>query len=267
MASQSFVTPTPPKFEGQNYSIWSIKMKACLQAFSLWEVIEEDYVVEELRANATQAQRTAHEAEVAKGFKALTALHSSVNGSIFTRIMSCTSAREVWIKLEEEFHGNTRTRQMQVLNLRREFETLKMKENELVKDFTERMLKVVNQIPVLGEQVTDQRIVEKVLVSFPERFEATISSLEESRNLSEITLSELINALQATEQRRAIRKEETIENAFYGGHGNKKKNKGRKSNNTNQTGFATSNNTNKCCSIWNGSSTKFGSILRQRISL
>ena len=55
MASQSFVTPTPPKFEGQNYSIWSIKMKAYLQAFSLWEVIEEDYVVEELRANATQA--------------------------------------------------------------------------------------------------------------------------------------------------------------------------------------------------------------------
>ena len=63
MASQSFVPATPPKFDGQNYSIWSIKMKAYLQAFGLWDVMEKDYEVEELRANATQAQRLAHEDE------------------------------------------------------------------------------------------------------------------------------------------------------------------------------------------------------------
>ena len=91
---------------------------------------------------------------------------------------------------------------MQVLNLRREFEFLKMKENESIKDFTTRLLNVVNQIRFLGEQLSDTRIVEKVLVALPERFESKISSLEESRNLSEITLTDLINALQATEQRR-----------------------------------------------------------------
>lgn len=220
-------------------------MKAYLQAFGLWDVMEEGYEVEELRANATQAQRLAHETEIAKGFKALTALHSSVSDSIFTRIMSCTSAREVWLKLQEEFQGNTRTRQMQVLNLRREFETIRMKENELVKDFTDRLLKVVNQIRVLGEPLTDQRVVEKVLVSLPEKFEAKISSLEESRNLSEITLSELINALQATEQRRAIRKEESLESAFMSSQSKKnKKNKNKNKGGTGYGGFNNNNNNN-----------------------
>jgi len=45
-------------------------------------------------------------------------------------------------------------------------------------------------------------VVEKVLVSLPERFEAMISSLEDSKDLSQITIMELMNALQTQEQRR-----------------------------------------------------------------
>ena len=51
-------------------------------------------------------------------------------------------------------------------------------------------------------------------MTLPERFESKISSLEESRDLSMITLEELINSLQAQEKRRAYRKEEIIEEAF-----------------------------------------------------
>ena len=57
-------------------------------------------------------------------------------------------------------------------------------------------------------------MVEKVLVCLPEMFAAKISSLEESKDLNQISLSELINALQATEQRRSIWQEETSESAF-----------------------------------------------------
>ncbi|XP_060670472.1 uncharacterized protein LOC132800547 [Ziziphus jujuba] len=103
---------------------------------------------------------------------------------------------------------------MQILNLRREFETLRMKDFELVKDFIDRLMKVVNQIRILGEELGDRRVVEKVLVNLPEKFEAKISSLEKSRDLNHISLSELVNALQATEQRRSIRQEETSESAF-----------------------------------------------------
>ena len=68
----------------------------------------------------------------------------------------------------------------------------------MVKEFTDRILKVVNQLRVLGEELSDKRVIKKVLVSLLERFESKISSLEESRDLSKITLAEFINTLQAT---------------------------------------------------------------------
>ena len=99
--------------------------------------------------------------------------------------------------MKEEYQGNVRTKQMLVLNLRREFEMQKMKETKVVKDYTDRLLMLVNKIMMLGEEFFDTRVVEKLLVTLPERFESKISSLAESRDLSIITLSELINALQA----------------------------------------------------------------------
>ena len=81
--------------------------------------------------------------------------------------MSCGTAKEAWNTLQEAFQGNERTRQMQVLNLRREFEMLRMKEAETIKQYFDRLLAMVNKIRLLREDLLDRRIVEKVLVSLP----------------------------------------------------------------------------------------------------
>ncbi|RDY13782.1 hypothetical protein CR513_01266, partial [Mucuna pruriens] len=43
----------------------------------------------------------------------------------------------------------------------------------------------------------DSRIVEKILVTVPKKFEATIMTLENTKDLSKITLAEVLNALHA----------------------------------------------------------------------
>lgn len=53
-----------------------------------------------------------------------------------------------------------------------------MKDVETIKEYTDRLMKVVNQIRLLGEELTNERVVEKFLVSVPKRFEAKISSLK-----------------------------------------------------------------------------------------
>ena len=60
-------------------------------------------------------------------------------------------------------------------------------------------MKVVNQIRLLGEELTYKRIVEKVLVSLPEKFESKISSFKDSRDLTIMSLLELVKALRALE--------------------------------------------------------------------
>ncbi|XP_022877050.1 uncharacterized protein LOC111395301 [Olea europaea var. sylvestris] len=90
-----------------------------------------------------------------------------------------------------------------------------MKESESVKDFSDRLLKVMNKISLLGDNLRDRRVVKKVLITLLEKFVAKISLLEDSRDLSTITLSELVNALHATEQRRLIRQEKQVKGALF----------------------------------------------------
>ncbi|KAF2299904.1 hypothetical protein GH714_005913 [Hevea brasiliensis] len=113
-----------------------------------------------------------------------------------------------------EYEGDERIKGMQVLNLVREFEMQKMKESETIKEYADKLLSIVNKVRLLGSEFFDSRIVQKILVTIPERFEATISSLENAKDLSRISLVELLNALQAQEQRRIMRAKGSMEGAL-----------------------------------------------------
>ena len=89
-----------------------------------------------------------------------------------------------------------------------------MQEDETISKYADRISLIVNNIRLLGEEFTDKRIVEKVVMTLPQRFESKITYLEESKDLSKLSLGELISALQEQEQRRMMRWEKFIEGAF-----------------------------------------------------
>ena len=61
---------------------------------------------------------------------------------------------------------------------------MKMKDIESVKDYSSRLMDVVNRMQLLGDtSFTDQKVVEKIMVSVPQKFEAKISAIEESCDL------------------------------------------------------------------------------------
>lgn len=109
--------------------------------------------------------------------------------------------------MKQEYEGNKRVKGMQVLNLIREFEMQTIKESETIKEYSNRLIGIVNKVKLLGTNFSNSIIVQNVLITVPEKFKATISSLENSQNLSSITLVELLNALQAQKQRRFMRQE------------------------------------------------------------
>ena len=180
-------------------------MKTYLETSGLWEYVNTEG--QSLQADPTVAQIRVFNEERKMRAKAKPCIHSAVSDVVFTRIINCETAKETWDTLQVSFQGNERTRQMQVLNLRREFEMLRMKQNETIKEYFDRLLMIVNKIRLLQEDLPDKRVVEKVLVSLLERFEAKISSLEDSRDLTKISLTELMNSLQTQEQRRMLRQE------------------------------------------------------------
>ncbi|XP_038904393.1 uncharacterized protein LOC120090756 [Benincasa hispida] len=106
---------------------------------------------------------------------------------------------------------DARIKGMCVLNLIREFKLERMKETKSIKEYSDRLLGIANRIRLLGSTFKDSRIVEKNLVTVPEKFKTSISTLENTKDLTQITLVEILNALQAQEQRRAIRLEGVVE--------------------------------------------------------
>jgi hypothetical protein len=89
-----------------------------------------------------------------------------------------------------------------------------MKDSETIKEYSDKLLGIVNKVRLLGTLFSDCRIVEKILVTVPERYEASITTLENTKDLSKITLAELINALQFQEQRRLMRQDQVPEGAL-----------------------------------------------------
>jgi hypothetical protein len=82
------------------------------------------------------------------------------------------------------------------------------------------LLGIANKVRFLGTKFTDFGIVEKNLVNVPEKHEASITSLENTKDLCKITLVEVLHALQAQEQQRLLRHDQDhkVEGALANKH-------------------------------------------------
>ncbi|KAG8497844.1 hypothetical protein CXB51_007420 [Gossypium anomalum] len=72
--------------------------------------IENDIEPPPLRANPTIAQMSQHAEKSINKHKALACLQNGVTDVIFTRFMACSTPKEAWERLKEEFMGSDKTR-------------------------------------------------------------------------------------------------------------------------------------------------------------
>ncbi|KAL4384001.1 hypothetical protein GQ457_15G015770 [Hibiscus cannabinus] len=238
MASSNSPSTFVHIFTRTHYHVWAVKMKVYLRSLGLWNVVETDEHPLALRANPTLAQLKAYNEDLLKKDRALTCIHSGLADHIFTSIMNLETPKSVWDKLKEIHEGGDRVKKTKLLTLKKEFSMLQMKDDELIKDFSNMLMDVVNQIRLYGENLPDAKVVEKVMISVPQRFEAKISAIEESCDMTSLTIADLVSKLEAQEQRVSMRAIEASEGAFLVAH------KGVKFNNSLKK--AESSNKSKC---------------------
>ncbi|WJZ90612.1 hypothetical protein VitviT2T_009743 [Vitis vinifera] len=154
MSTSSNTSSVIAVFNGEHYHIWVVKMRFYLRSQGLWNVVMSKANPPPLGANPTVAQMKAYEEKKLKKDKAITCLHSGLADHIFTKIMDLETPKQVWDKLQGEFEGSNRVKIVKLLTLKREFEFMKMKDNESVKDYSSRLMDVVNQMRLLGETFT-----------------------------------------------------------------------------------------------------------------
>jgi regulator of replication initiation timing len=97
--SEGQSTTRPPYFDGNNYSYWKLRMRMWLQAtdFALWGRCEASYEIPE-RPDAGYSQLQIQ--DLSLNAKAMNALYCALSPKEFERIQECTTAHEIWRRLE-----------------------------------------------------------------------------------------------------------------------------------------------------------------------
>ena len=111
--------------------------------------------------------------------------------SILPRVAAAINAKKAWDTLETAYQGLGKVKTSKLQILRRDFESLSMKDSESVDSFYTRVVGLINQLKSHGETITDQRVVEKILRSLPPRFENLVMTLEEHTDMSTFTIYDL----------------------------------------------------------------------------
>ena len=127
--------------------------------------------------------------------KALNAIFCGVSPNEFHRISHITVAKEAWQILETTYEGTMKVKDTKLQMLTTRFEELKISEDESFDSFYSKLNEVVIDKFNLGEKTEDSKVVRIILHSLSESFHAKVTAIEESRDLDEIKVQELIGSL------------------------------------------------------------------------
>jgi len=140
---------------------------------------------------------TAAEDELALGnSKALIALFNGVDKNMFRLIKQCIVAKNDWEILKTTHEGTAKVKSAKIQLLTTKFENLKRLEDESILDYNLNIIDIANSFESLGEKISIEKLVRKILRSLRKRFDMKVTAIEEAQNISSLKVDELIGSLQ-----------------------------------------------------------------------
>ncbi|GKU98653.1 hypothetical protein SLEP1_g11627 [Rubroshorea leprosula] len=149
-----------------------------------------------------------------KDAKALFFIQQGVDDTIFPRISAATKSKDAWDTLQRGYQGNAKVLTVKLQTVCRRYEGMVMKECENLFDFFTQRIEIVNQMRKYGDDVPEQKVVEKIVRSLPKKYDHIVAAIEESKDLAVLTTDELLGSLFSHEDRMK-RYKDLVENAFY----------------------------------------------------
>ncbi|GLJ14875.1 hypothetical protein SUGI_0242010 [Cryptomeria japonica] len=164
-----------PLFDGTDYVFWKIRMETYLISVDLnvWNIVTTKYTVPSIIPTGPD-DKTKYELNA----RAKHALLCGLTKDVFVKVMHCSSAYDIWKKLETIYQGDAKVKESKILTLKNQFESLRMKEDETVASYFLRVDEIVNSRKGLGEEVEEKEVVNKVIRTLLPKFETKVSTLE-----------------------------------------------------------------------------------------
>ncbi|CAN6690854.1 unnamed protein product [Malus baccata var. baccata] len=192
-----------PIFDGENYDFWRIRMTTIFKSYDLWDMVQHGYELPEMEIDALEEDLTETQLKTLKqnrmeDARALGIIQGAVSATIFPRIANEETAKGGW-------------------------EYTRMRENELLKNYFTRLFDVVNKMKTYGEELPNERIVQKLLISLTKPYDSIVSVIEETKDTETLSVQDVMASLRAFDQRLESHVDFAPEKAFQSlnvGYGN-----------------------------------------------
>ena len=170
-----------------NYTTWAVLMETILKAYGLWETInpkEGSSATDEKKMHTTKAM-----------------IFQTLPQDILMQVAQYETAKEVWDSVKVRYLGADLVQKARLQTLRSELETLKMKENERVQDFSGKLGSIKAKFASLGTTLEDKLIVRKLLNSVPKKFLPIVATIEQYSEIDTMPFEEAVGRITTYEER------------------------------------------------------------------
>ncbi|CAM8999248.1 unnamed protein product [Rhodiola kirilowii] len=152
----------------------------------------------------TEIQKSAE----AANSKAMNVIFSGVDGKNLKMISTCEIVKEAWDVLQMAHEGTTKVKISRMEMVTSKFENLRLQEDETIADFNTRVLDISNESFAVGEPISEETLVRKVLRSLPKRYAMKALAVKEAHDVRTMQLDELMGSLQSHEMEMEMDEEE-----------------------------------------------------------
>jgi hypothetical protein len=114
-----------PPFYGQNYSLWSRRMKTYIQAhgFDVWKLVAYGYTTPSSHSIDRDGKKLNE-----NNSRDTHLILNGLENPIYVKVLHYDSVKDVWEKLQNIYEGDAKVKGAKLQTYRAKFEQLKMKE-------------------------------------------------------------------------------------------------------------------------------------------
>ncbi|KAG0458575.1 hypothetical protein HPP92_023440 [Vanilla planifolia] len=206
----------PPLFKGEFYLYWKNRMRLFLESVDLeiWDIVENSFDFPIKMVNGEKVRKSLGELtpeekhKVQLNSRAMNILSCGLGASEYNRIMNLKTAYEIWSKLEVTYEGTSQVKETKINMLVHEYELFRMNSDETIKSMFTRFTNIVNGLSNLGKEFSTGEQVRKILRVLPQQYDPLVTALKAAKNISAMSLDELLGELLTNEIELARRKNE-----------------------------------------------------------
>ncbi|GKC43555.1 hypothetical protein Tco_1061277 [Tanacetum coccineum] len=195
----------PPLFESDSFICWKNRFETYVKSkdLDLWHVITNGDFQPIIQNPETKLDKVVPfekqtddlKRRLAKNNEATMVIYNALPRKEYERIFMCNTAKEIWKTLLITHQGNSQVKDNNIDLLVQHYEQLVISKDESIDSAFARFNTIITSLKDLDEGYSSKNYVRKFLRALHPKWRAKVTSIEESKDLTSLSLDELIGNL------------------------------------------------------------------------